>query len=149
MNYGTSVYATTEPVGESPVYHGKGRTCKKCSRPVNGYAKEIDGFLVCESCKASRLRLAMTMEEFMGRRKRSGRGIYERRNTVLPNLKATRLAKGLSQNELGERAGTYGELVSAVERGKKPCSEATAERLADALGVSVEELTGERLEGVA
>lgn len=57
-------------------------------------------------------------------------------------LKDLRLARGLSQEKLGQRAGMKRTEISAHERGK-PMGPLVGPRLAEALGVPVEELVGE------
>lgn len=51
-----------------------------------------------------------------------------------------RVAAGLSQEELGERAGVSRVTVGSIERGYHPASVVAFRRLADALGVEIGEL---------
>ena len=57
-----------------------------------------------------------------------------------PQLRLLRSAAGLSQEQLGERASVTSASVSRIERGKNHPSGALLGRLADALGVSLDEL---------
>ena len=56
------------------------------------------------------------------------------------NLKIARLAHGLSQEELGARAGLHRNYIGNVERNEKNISIDTMERLAVVLGVDVVDL---------
>lgn len=62
------------------------------------------------------------------------------RETFAVNLRATRKARGLTQEALGELAELHPTYVSSVERGERNVSIDTMERLAHALGVQVAEL---------
>ena len=55
-------------------------------------------------------------------------------------LKIARLAHGLSQEELGARAGLHRNYIGNVERNEKNISIDTMERLAVVLGVDVVDL---------
>ena len=55
-------------------------------------------------------------------------------------LRAARQAGGLTQEALGERAGVHPVHVSDLERGRKAVGVRVALRLADALGVAVDDL---------
>ena len=65
----------------------------------------------------------------------------------LPGLKGWRERHGMNQQELARAAGLAQQSVSKVERGTKGCSEATAQRLADALGVELADLLRAQEEG--
>ncbi len=65
----------------------------------------------------------------------------------LPGLKGWRERRGMNQQELALAAGLAQQSVSMVERGTKRCSEATAQRLADALGVELADLLRAQEEG--
>ncbi len=70
-----------------------------------------------------------------------GRGAY------LPGLFACRLAAGLTQHELAERAGTGRGTVRSLERGERCAQAATTRRLSEALAVSPADLlTAEAIE---
>jgi transcriptional regulator with XRE-family HTH domain len=56
------------------------------------------------------------------------------------NLRATRKAKGLTQETLGERADLHPTYVGSVERGERNVSIDNMERLAHAVGVDVTDL---------
>ncbi len=53
------------------------------------------------------------------------------------NLRKTRLAKGLSQERLAEIAGLHRTYIGSVERAERNISIDNMERLANALGVTV------------
>ena len=57
-------------------------------------------------------------------------------------LKGLRAAAGLTQDELARRTGVRRLSVSQWECGRRAPSLATARRIAQALGVSVDELAG-------
>jgi transcriptional regulator with XRE-family HTH domain len=57
------------------------------------------------------------------------------RATFARNLRAARLAEGLSQEALAERADLHRTYVSSVERCERNITLDTVERLANALGV--------------
>jgi len=59
----------------------------------------------------------------------------EIREVLALNLRACRLAKGLSQEELAHRAEIDRTYISALERGKFAASIDVVDRLARALGV--------------
>lgn len=48
---------------------------------------------------------------------------------------------GLSQRELGRRAGLHPGSVNAIEAGKHPVTPATQRKLADVLGVKLDAIT--------
>lgn len=62
------------------------------------------------------------------------------RSRLARNLKRSRLALGLSQESLAERAGLHRNYVGCIERNEKNVSLDSLESLAKALGVSPEEL---------
>lgn len=62
------------------------------------------------------------------------------RSRFAVNLRAARLARGFSQEELGARAGLHRNYIGSVERIEKNISIDTIERLANALGVDVLDL---------
>jgi transcriptional regulator with XRE-family HTH domain len=55
-------------------------------------------------------------------------------------LKALRQLRALSQQELSERSGVGRATISRIERGKTGAQGRTLRRLAETLGVGVEEL---------
>jgi hypothetical protein len=63
-----------------------------------------------------------------------------RRDPEQTPLRAARLAKGLSQAELAAAAGLSPGWISLLERTPSFLTERTAQRLAEVLGVSGEEL---------
>lgn len=62
------------------------------------------------------------------------------RSRLARNLKRSRLALGLSQESLAERAGLHRNYVGCIERNEKNVSLDSLESLAKALGVSPEKL---------
>lgn len=61
----------------------------------------------------------------------------------LPRLKAVRLAKMLSQEELAKKAGISRVAITRLETGKVDARFQTVRKLAAALGVEPTELTAE------
>ena len=59
---------------------------------------------------------------------------------VAANLRATRKAHGMSQEQLADVAGLHRTYVGSVERGERNISIDNIERLAGALGLDVAEL---------
>lgn len=59
---------------------------------------------------------------------------------MLTNLKTLRLARGLTQAQLGRRAGVSPYMISYIESGQRVGTMRTALALADALGVTVDAL---------
>lgn len=65
------------------------------------------------------------------------------------NIKRIRKMRGLGLNELGREAGVTGSYISAIESGKrKNLSQEVLERIATALGVSIETLYGKSVYGL-
>ncbi len=62
------------------------------------------------------------------------------RNEIIFLIKEERIAQGLSQEELGYRAGLHRTYIGSVERGEKNITIDTLERIADALGINKDEL---------
>ena len=56
------------------------------------------------------------------------------------NLRATRKARGISQEELADLAGLHRTYVGSIERGERNVSIDNIERLADALRLDVIDL---------
>ncbi len=67
--------------------------------------------------------------------------------TVGKRIKEVRKQKGMSQDELAERADLSSQYISQIETGRKKGSLPTYNKLAKALGVSIDELTGSISEG--
>lgn len=61
--------------------------------------------------------------------------------TVGKRIKEVRKQKGMSQDELAERADLSSQYISQIETGRKKGSLPTYNKLAKALGVSIDELT--------
>ena len=55
-------------------------------------------------------------------------------------VRMLRVQRGLSQEELGEKAGLHHTYIGSVERGEKNCSIATLDKLARGLEVSISDL---------
>ena len=55
-------------------------------------------------------------------------------------IRALRKERGLSQEELGEKANLHHTYVGAIERGEKNASIDTLDKIADALGVVIVDL---------
>ena len=58
----------------------------------------------------------------------------------LPGLKRWRSRRDLGQVELAKRAGTNQRQISRIERGQRGCNRSTARKLAEALGVELQDL---------
>ncbi|MBK6886438.1 MAG: helix-turn-helix transcriptional regulator [Tetrasphaera sp.] len=56
------------------------------------------------------------------------------------NLRAYRLAKGLSQEAFADALGVHRTYMGGLERGERDLTLQTLERLAEEIGVEVEEL---------
>jgi len=65
------------------------------------------------------------------------------RQTFASNLRKARLAKGLSQEDLGELTGLHRTYVGSVERGERNVSIDNMERFAEALGRTLASLLKE------
>lgn len=62
------------------------------------------------------------------------------------NIKRIRLAKGISQEALADIAGLHRTYVGAVERGERNITLINANRIAEALGVTLSDCLKERNE---
>ena len=62
--------------------------------------------------------------------------------TINDSIRLRREAKGLSQKELGQMCGVSGVMVGYYERGLRQPTLPIAMALADALGCTLDELTG-------
>jgi transcriptional regulator with XRE-family HTH domain len=60
-------------------------------------------------------------------------------------LKTLRVSRGLTQRELGLRVGVSRDLISLLERGRRPANRALVRRIARALGVPMAVLTTGRV----
>lgn len=63
--------------------------------------------------------------------------------TIGENIKKIRKNKGLLQKELGEKLGVTAATISAFENNKTNIKFSTARKVAEALGVTIEELVGD------
>lgn len=59
-------------------------------------------------------------------------------------MKAARLDRGLTQNELSERSGIPLSTISSIERGRHTPTILVVEALADALKLSIDEYIGRK-----
>ena len=62
--------------------------------------------------------------------------------TVGRNLRAYRLAKGLSQEAFADQLGVHRTYMGGLERGERNLTLKSLERLAETMGVEVRELLG-------
>lgn len=62
------------------------------------------------------------------------------KNILAANIRRIRSETGMSQEELGERAGLHRTYISSVERGERNISLENIFAIAEALGVSASEL---------
>ena len=60
----------------------------------------------------------------------------------MPHLKAWRMYKLMAQNELAERSGLAKSTLARAERGDEVVNFANIRKLAEALGISPEDLLG-------
>jgi len=58
------------------------------------------------------------------------------------NVKSIRLKKGLSQDNLAEKAGLHRTYIGGIERGERNVSILNIERIAKALNVKIDDLVG-------
>jgi transcriptional regulator with XRE-family HTH domain len=66
------------------------------------------------------------------------------RDRVGLNLQRLRREKGLSQEELADRASIHQTYLSGVERGKRNPSIAVLQRIAEALDTDIEDMVRQR-----
>jgi transcriptional regulator with XRE-family HTH domain len=66
------------------------------------------------------------------------------RERVGLNLQKLRRERGLSQEELADRANIHQTYLSGVERGKRNPTVTVLQRIAEALGADVEDLVSRR-----
>ena len=64
----------------------------------------------------------------------------EVRQRLAQQMRRLRAAKGLSQEELSDRTGLHRTYISGIERGVRNPTITIVARIADGLGVTVEEL---------
>jgi transcriptional regulator with XRE-family HTH domain len=72
--------------------------------------------------------------------------VSEARKVFASRLRQIRQVKGLSQEDLADRAGLHRTYVGSVERGERNISIDNIERLAKALEIDIIELLTEELE---
>jgi len=58
------------------------------------------------------------------------------------NVKSTRLKRGLSQDNLAEKAELHRTYIGGIERGERNVSILNIERIAKALNVKIDDLVG-------
>ena len=66
------------------------------------------------------------------------------RERVGLNLQKLRRERGLSQEELADRANIHQTYLSGVERGKRNPTVTVLQRIAEALGADIEDLVSKR-----
>jgi transcriptional regulator with XRE-family HTH domain len=71
--------------------------------------------------------------------------VSDARKVFASRLRQIRQVKGLSQEELADRAGLHRTYVGSVERGERNISIDNIERLANALEIDIIELLKEEL----
>jgi len=71
---------------------------------------------------------------------KSAHGKQAGRQRVAANLRALRVERGLSQEELAHRAGVHRTYVGSIERAERNVSIDSIERLSLALGVDIVDL---------
>lgn len=71
------------------------------------------------------------------------------RGTALPHLRVWRLQKFLGQAELAQKAGVTRGTIARAERGDEVVSFANIRKIADALGISTQDLVTKNPEGGA
>jgi transcriptional regulator with XRE-family HTH domain len=71
---------------------------------------------------------------------RAGKPVQTARMRFAQRLRAVRVAQGLSQEELADRAGLHRTYVGSVERSERNVSIDSMERLAQAIGVDILDL---------
>ena len=59
-------------------------------------------------------------------------------------LRKIREKEGMTQTKLAERVDVNRSMISAIERGSKPASFPLAEKIAEALGCSLDDLAGKK-----
>ena len=72
--------------------------------------------------------------------------VSDARKVFASRLRQIRQVKGLSQEDLADRAGLHRTYVGSVERGERNISIDNIERLAKALEIDIIELLNEELE---
>jgi hypothetical protein len=138
---------------ERPRYYGKGRSCYACEGPVAGHRRPHTGcedwVAFCFGCERKMGVSALSMAEWLMKHHGKPKPPKKRRERVpLPRLKDRRIERGLTRAALSAATGngsTYGvsvELIERLEGGRHRASSSTAQRLARALWVDVEELVG-------
>jgi len=66
--------------------------------------------------------------------------VIDLKQSIGANIRANRLALGLTQEQLAEKIGRAWETVSNIERGKNPPSVETLRDISLALSISIDEL---------
>jgi XRE family transcriptional regulator, regulator of sulfur utilization len=69
-----------------------------------------------------------------------GGRVKEIRHLLGERIRTLRMRRGLSQEELREKAGLHHTCIGAVERGEKNCLIAVIQKIASGLGVSINDL---------
>ncbi len=128
---------------DAPAYHGKGRRCERCKRPVNGYQDDTaDGqirALLCFTCNRAWADSGVPLQRFAGAR----RGALTRGRkggAPLPGLKEVLTRRKVTVWELHEMTGISYHHISAVRGERKNASAECRELLAQALNVEAADL---------
>jgi ribosome-binding protein aMBF1 (putative translation factor) len=114
--------------------YGRGRQCE-CGQRVNRYST-----LPCYRCR--RLKRERETVEAIAEAERKAKP-RDQRGISLPHLRVVRVGRGISQKRLAPEVGCSYNFISQIERGLHGAGEDVAQRIAEALGVSVSDLKGE------
>jgi DNA-binding XRE family transcriptional regulator len=150
---GTHVGAAYVHEDVRPRYYGKGRRCYACEGPVAGHRKPHTGceehVVFCFGCERKMGFSALSMAEYLMKHHNKPKPPKKARERFpLPRLRDVRIERGLTRVALcaaTQRKGASGvsvELIERLEGGRYRASSSTAQRLARALWVDLEELTG-------
>ena len=149
------ITAETYEGGKAPARYEKGRRCsmgydhcltaEDCkevgkireTKPAKGVAWDGSEIHLCNLCEGAWARSGKTIFKFTGLRRRKRIETCE-----LPNLNTIRNLRGLSQYALSDKAGVDRNYIQKIELDKLEANVKQAGKLAQALGVSIDELRG-------